>query len=266
MALGRRAAARWRRGTFPCRVASRPASSSAAAIAADPAVARSEEQPLRRRPGNNTKEGGARLEVSEVLGKSTITKAAWANPLRLLTPVTAASTGAAGPAVGAVAGANWVYSTTFGGGLVGGDTITMDAAVGPGCTCALMTQASTKVYPTPAALDGAARVTRQHTNVSVGPAGLVAILPDPLTCYTDSLFEQNTAVELAEGGSVVSVDWISAGRLQRGSLAAERWAFELYDSGITVNTQPPAAGAAATAGRVGARLPGRRLPGCGRQV
>ena len=168
------------------------------------------------------------LAVSNVLGKSTITNAAWSSPLRLLTPVTAASTAAAGlpPAAdstGAAAppprarGANWVYSTTFGGGLVGGDTITMDATVGAGCTCALMTQASTKIYPTPAALTGLDRITRQHTSIAVGEGGLVAVLPDPVTCYSEALFEQSTAVELSPGGSVVAVDWLSAGRLTRPS-------------------------------------------------
>ena len=40
----------------------------------------------------------------------------------------------------------WLYTITFGGGLVEGDNITLDVDVGEDCTVVVTTQASTKVY------------------------------------------------------------------------------------------------------------------------
>ncbi|XP_027185177.1 urease accessory protein D-like isoform X4 [Coffea eugenioides] len=40
----------------------------------------------------------------------------------------------------------WIYTITYGGGIVSGDAIKCDISVGDGCTTVLTTQASTKVY------------------------------------------------------------------------------------------------------------------------
>src|SRR5437667_8725834 len=45
-----------------------------------------------------------------------------------------------------VGAACWVYSATLGGGLVGGDAVSMTIHVGAGACALLATQASTKVY------------------------------------------------------------------------------------------------------------------------
>lgn len=190
--------------------------------------------------------GGAVLGVSKVLGRSTITKAAWSSPMRLLMPKNAAAIGARPPALHApdgkvvqpAEGANWVYSVTYGGGLLSGDSVAVDVDVGEGCTTVLATQSSTKVYgpkritecPAP---DG---VTRQTLRATVGDGALLALLPDPVVCYAHSVFDQDQSVELAEGGSVVSVDCLTAGRVLRG----ERWDFSSFVSGTTVSLPPPA--------------------------
>ena len=53
-------------------------------------------------------------------------------------------------------------------------------------------------------------------------AGAQALLPDPITCYSESRYVQRQKVALDVGGSVVSVDWLTAGRFANG----ERWDFE----------------------------------------
>ncbi|MCE5165833.1 hypothetical protein HAX54_012554 [Datura stramonium] len=40
----------------------------------------------------------------------------------------------------------WIYTITYGGGIVSGDSIACDITVGDDCTTVLTTQASTKVY------------------------------------------------------------------------------------------------------------------------
>ncbi|XP_071921268.1 urease accessory protein D-like isoform X2 [Coffea arabica] len=40
----------------------------------------------------------------------------------------------------------WIYTITYGGGIVSGDSIKCEISFGDGCTTVLTTQASTKVY------------------------------------------------------------------------------------------------------------------------
>ena len=40
----------------------------------------------------------------------------------------------------------WAYAATYGGGLVGGDSVSMRVEVGAGASALVATQASTKVY------------------------------------------------------------------------------------------------------------------------
>jgi urease accessory protein len=65
-------------------------------------------------------------------------------------------------------------------------------------------------------------------NIDVGPNGVCAVLPDPLTCFAAANFEQQIRIDLAEGGSLVLVDWLTSGRRARG----EQWAFDRYRSRI----------------------------------
>mmetsp|Transcript_17681 Transcript_17681/g.43720 ORF Transcript_17681/g.43720 Transcript_17681/m.43720 type:complete len:200 (+) Transcript_17681:33-632(+) len=77
------------------------------------------------------------LEVGWSGGKSAATRVFSRYPLRLLVPKLVAA-----PGVDAV----WCYSVTFGGGLVAGDRSGMSVTVEEGCTLALATQGTTKVY------------------------------------------------------------------------------------------------------------------------
>ena len=69
-------------------------------------------------------------------GPSVVTRAYATSPLRLLMPKNHGS-------------AAWVYTSSYGGGLVDGDRIALDVDVGPGAAAFLSTQASTKVYRSP---------------------------------------------------------------------------------------------------------------------
>ncbi len=167
--------------------------------------------------------------------------------MRLLMPKNAAAIRARPPALHVpggeimqpAEGANWVYSVTYGGGLLSGDAVAVDVDVGRGCTTVLATQSSTKVYGPKRITDCPAPdgVTRQTLRATVGDGALLALLPDPVVCYAHAVFDQDQVVELDEGGSVVSVDCLTAGRVLRG----ERWDFSSFVSGTTVSLPPPAA-------------------------
>ena len=139
-------------------------------------------------------------------GKSVLTSAAAASPLRLLHPKNSGS-------------AAWVYAATYGGGLLGGDTISLDVSVGPGAAALLSTQASTKVYRSDAR---ACQRLRAHA----GEESLLVLLPDPVTPFAASHYTQEQHIELAPGASLVAVDWLTAGRVSSG----ERWQFTSYAS------------------------------------
>ena len=150
------------------------------------------------------------LAVAHHGAGSVVTSARASSPLRLLLPK---NRGAAA----------WVFTSTYGGGLVGGDRIALDVDVGPGAACFVSTQASTKVYRSPSVAESrlAARVARE---------GFLAIVPDPVVCFRASRFRQTQRIDLAGDSSLVFVDWVTSGRRAAG----ERWAFHEYATRLDV--------------------------------
>jgi urease accessory protein len=120
-------------------------------------------------------------------------------------------------------GACWVYSATLGGGFVGGDTVRMTLDVGEDAVALLSTQASTKIYrsPTPAS---------QLISATVRDGALLAVVPDPVVCFSGADFSQRQRYDLTAGANLVVVDWMTSGRHATG----ERWAFTRYASRIHV--------------------------------
>ena len=147
-------------------------------------------------------------EVAEVEGCSALVGCAAASPLQLLAPR---------PRGRAV----WLVAASHGGGLVAGDAIDLAISVGAGATACLGTQAETKVYR-----DARGRGARQRLTAQVGAGGLLALLPDPVSPFGGSRYEQVQGFELAAGGSLVVLDAVTAGRAARG----ERWAFDGWRS------------------------------------
>jgi urease accessory protein len=154
--------------------------------------------------------GRGELVVSRVRGRCVATRAVAHSPLRLLLPDNRGD-------------ALWVYTTSYGGGLVDGDALSLDARVGPGAALMLATQASTKVFR-------GARGASQTLALRVDEGALAAVLPDPVVCFADAAYAQRTRVELAAGASLVLLDGLHAGRVARG----ERWAFARYASRLDV--------------------------------
>ena len=154
--------------------------------------------------------GCGELGVTRVGARSVVTRACAASPLRLLLPRNQ------GPAA-------WIYTSTYGGGLLGGDRIALDIDVGPGASCFISTQASTKVYRS--ALRAEAGLTAR-----VSSGGFLAIVPDPVVCFRASKFRQVQRIDLAGDSSLVFVDWVTSGRRAAG----ERWLFHEYSTRLEV--------------------------------
>ncbi|KAL9971295.1 hypothetical protein ACROYT_G023803 [Oculina patagonica] len=135
--------------------------------------------------------------------KVTNTKLQYTYPLKLLVPGFASS----------VPSCQWLYVITFGGGLVEGDNVSLDVKVGEHCTVVVTTQASTKVYKSEEGL-----VTQQGLKGLVADGGLLAVLPDPVVCFKNAIYHQKQDFELTSNGSVVVLDWFTAGRVALGEV------------------------------------------------
>ncbi len=137
-----------------------------------------------------------------------------ASPLKLLAPLH----GGRG---------TWVLASTYGGGLVSGDTIRLVVEAGPGTLAFLGTQASTKIYR---AAEPAADC-RQALHVRIGREATFVSMPDPVVCFAGASYNQRQRFDLDNSASLVLVDWFTSGR----SAAGERWAFSRYESRTDVS-------------------------------
>ena len=157
--------------------------------------------------------GSARIGVIRSLRRSVVSRAYATSPLRLLTPANHGH-------------AAWIYTSSFGGGLVDGDRIAMDIDVGAGAAAFLSSQASTKVYRSP-------RGTSADLRARVAADGLLVVAPDPVVCFAGARYRQAQTFDLADRAALVLLDWISSGRHASG----ERWAFDEYHGRITVRLE-----------------------------
>lgn len=161
---------------------------------------------------SETQPGRGVLELSFIAGRTNVTRARATSPLKLLAPRRR------GPAA-------WVYTSTYGGGLVAGDEIDIDIRVGPKAICVIGTQSSTKVYRNPTGLP-----SRQMVRATVAEGATLVLAPDPVTCFAGATYEQQQRFYLHPGGALVMIDWLTSGRRARG----ERWAFSRYRSRLDV--------------------------------
>lgn len=154
--------------------------------------------------------GRARIGVIRSGRRSVVHRAYATSPLRLLTPANHGH-------------AAWIYTSSFGGGLVDGDRIAMDIEVGRGAAAFISTQASTKIYRSPGG-------TSADMHARVAADGLLVVAPDPVVCFSGARYRQTQTFELADRAALVVLDWVSSGR----HAAGERWAFDEYHSQLTV--------------------------------
>ncbi len=163
-----------------------------------------------REPVAAGRAGQARLAFERV-GPRTVVRTALAHsPLRLLTPRNHGH-------------AAWVYTSSLGGGLVDGDALSVDLEVVGGASALLSSQGSTRVYRSP-------RGCQNTLSARVGEGALLALVPDPTTCFTGARYTQRQDIQLAPGASLVLMDLVTAGR----SAVGERWAFTHFSSTLRV--------------------------------
>ncbi|XP_059657142.1 urease accessory protein D [Cornus florida] len=153
-----------------------------------------------------------KVVVERVGGRSTVTRCFSTYPLKFIVPRKV------GPSQTDVV---WIYTLTYGGGIVSGDSISCDFTIGDGCTTVLTTQASTKVYKSMGS-----KCSEQFLEARIGSNALLVVIPDPVTCFSTAKYSQKQVFRVVSDSSLVIVDWITSGRHESG----EKWDFELYKS------------------------------------
>ncbi|GAV81096.1 UreD domain-containing protein [Cephalotus follicularis] len=153
-----------------------------------------------------------KVVVEKVIGKSRVTRCFSKYPLKFIIPRKVGSS-----KVDAV----WIYSLTYGGGIVSGDCISCEFTIGDGSTAVLTTQASTKVYKSLGS-----KCSQQILEANVGSDALLAVIPDPVTCFSTARYSQKQVFKVVSDSSLLIVDWITSGRHESG----EKWDFDLYKS------------------------------------
>ncbi|XP_057970760.1 urease accessory protein D isoform X1 [Malania oleifera] len=153
-----------------------------------------------------------RVLVEKVGGRSRVTQCFSKYPLKFMIPrkVSPAQTDAV-----------WIYSLSYGGGIVSGDSISSEFTIGDGCTAVLTTQASTKVYKSVGS-----KCSEQILEAKIGSDALFAYVPDPVTCFSTARYIQKQVFRVVSDSNLLIVDWITSGRHESG----EKWEFELYRS------------------------------------
>ena len=150
--------------------------------------------------------GTGAIHFAHVRGATVVTRAVTASPLKLLNPRNAGTSA-------------WVYLATYGGGLVGGDSLSICVEVDRGAAALVSTQASTKVYRSEIGVT-------QRLHAHAARDSLLVLLPDPVTCFAGSRYIQEQRIHLDAAANLVLVDWLTAGRVGSG----ERWRFDEYRS------------------------------------
>lgn len=60
----------------------------------------------------------------------------------------------------------------------------------------------------------------------MGNNALLAVIPDPVTCFSTARYTQKQVFRMLSDASLIVVDWVTSGRHESG----EKWDFDLYKS------------------------------------
>ena len=105
-----------------------------------------------------------------------------------------------------------VFVLTYGGGLLGGDKISLRASLEDNTRLVLLTQGSTKIFKSLTR----EIVSGQTLNVQVGAGAALCYIPDPTQPFGESVYEQRQNFDVSLDSSLCLLDWVSEGRKARG--------------------------------------------------
>ncbi len=110
------------------------------------------------------------------------------------------------------------------GGLLAGDRLETEIALGPGSRACLSTPSATRVYRSPGP------VAVQRVVMDVGRGAALEWVPDHLIPSPGARLRQTTEIRLGADATLLYLDAWATGRAARG----EAWGFDLLDSSLLV--------------------------------
>lgn len=158
------------------------------------------------------RDGTLRLVFERREAATVLTACRYTLPLQVLAPVAIAD---------AAAIVSMLNPT---GGVLGGDRLEIDVAIGPGAHACLTTPSATRVYR------AAAEPAVQRARLTLGGGAIAEWVPDHTIPSAGAALRQSLEVIAAEGATLIAVDAFAAGRVARG----EAWRFAHLDSALTV--------------------------------
>jgi urease accessory protein len=122
-------------------------------------------------------------------------------------------------------GTAYVYLLNPCGGVLGGDTYTLQVTLEAGARAYLTTPSATKLY---AAHDAMAQ---QRIDITLGAGAVLTYLPEQTIPFADAAFQQHVHLRLGSGACVFLGDIVAPGRLARG----EKFAYREYCSRLRID-------------------------------
>lgn len=158
-------------------------------------------------PKSSSSAGEGRV-ISRVMpnGLSGLESVTYQYPLKLISPKPAVDQKSA-----------LVFLLSYGGGLVGGDSVNLDIDVLRQSRLSVVTQGHTKIFISPAP----DVVTSQTLQVRIEDGAGLCLLPDPVQPFESSVYQQTQVFRVSPTASLCLLDWVTQGRTARG----EDWSF-----------------------------------------
>lgn len=147
--------------------------------------------------------------------RTVLTRASCSSPWHYLPPTYQDETGCA---------YTWLVNPS--GGLVGGDELTVRAALQADTHVLITSPSANRVYRS------VGEPARQDIYLAVGPRARLEWLPELTIPFASARFTQTLHVTLGERAAAVVWDALAAGRIARN----ERWAFAAVESEIRITT------------------------------
>ena len=166
----------------------------------------------------NIKQNQCYLKTELVRNKTNITQMVSVPPAKFIAPESHAS--------GALC-----FISSYGGGMLGGDSISINIDIGENSGLVLLPQANSRAYTN---TDG--KLATQFMNITVRKNSSFIFNADPLVLHEQSKYSQDTRIFLEDGAGAILVDWFAIGRSENG----EKFLFSEYTSSlIALNSESP---------------------------
>lgn len=140
-------------------------------------------------------------EIKNINGRSVLIGLKNEKPLKLLSPKTHTRV-------------CHLVTTNYGGGMVSGDTVTLNIRCLEQTTTLLSSQANSRIYKS----HNDSEPCKYEQNTFIDNNSLFIQLNDPLVLQKDSSFEQELNYELKNSSVLLLADWVEVGRVHMGEV------------------------------------------------